>query len=294
MKLLKTSFAPDVIFSLLAVYFIWGSTYLAIRLALVSLPPLLMAGARFVAGGGLLFAFLRWRKAPLPTRIEWRNAAIIGALLLGGGNGGVVFAEQWVSSSLAAALIATTPLWSVVISGVLGRWPSRLDWLGLLIGLVGVIVLNLEGELRANPWGAAVLLLASLSWATGSVLSQRLSLPKGMMSSAAEMLAAAPLLLLMGAVHGERLPTSITASAGWAWVYLVVFGSIVGFAAYIHLLSRVRLALATSYAYVNPVVALALGAWLAGERVTPIGLLGIGVILVGVIVIVVGRGLQKT
>lgn len=294
MKLLKTSFAPDVIFSLLAVYFIWGSTYLAIRLALESLPPLLMAGARFVVAGGLLFAVLRWRKAPLPTRTEWRNAAIIGALLLGGGNGGVVFAEQWVSSSLAAALIATTPLWSVVISGVLGRWPSRLDWVGLLIGLAGVIVLNLEGELRANPWGAVLLLMASLSWATGSVLSQRLALPKGMMSSAAEMLAAAPILLLMGALHGERLAGPITAGAGWAWLYLVFFGSIVGFAAYIHLLSRVRIALATSYAYVNPVVALALGAWLAGERVTPIGLLGIGIILVGVIVIVLGRSLKKT
>lgn len=289
----SSSFTPDVVLSLAAVYLVWGSTYLAIRLALVSLPPFLMAGTRFAVAGAALFAFLRWRGAPAPTRQQWLSAALIGALLLGGGNGGVVFAEQWVSSSLAAALIATTPLWAVVISGALGKWPTRFEWVGLVIGFAGVVILNLEGELRANPLGAVALMMASLSWSFGSVLSQRLKLPPGMMGSAAEMLCAAPLLLLAGLLRGEHIVWPIPTPALWAWLYLVSFGSIVGFGAYMYLLSRVRIALATSYAYVNPVVALMLGVLIAGERVTRLGLIGIGVILVGVIVIVLGRSLRK-
>jgi len=277
-------FPIEVLLSLLAVYTIWGSTYLAIRLALVSLPPFFLMGTRFIAAGVSLFAFLRLRGAPNPTRREWLSSAVIGALMLGGGMGGVAFAEQWVSSSLAAALVATAPLWVAIMSSGLGQRPTRLEWIGIIIGFGGVILLNLEGDLRANPLGAAAMMLAPICWALGSVLSRRLSLPAGPIGTAAEMLMGGLVLMVMSQGRGEQV-ASVTPGAFWAWFYLVTFGSLIAFSAYMHLIRTVRPALATSYAYVNPIVALLLGVALAGETITGVGLLGIGVILAGVVLI---------
>ncbi len=277
--------SPGVLFSLLAVYFIWGSTYLALRIGLVSFPPFLLIGSRFVVAGGLMFAYLRWRGAPLPTPRQWRDAAVIALLLLGVGNGGVVVAEQWVSSSLAAAVVATSPLWAAMFAGFTGHWPSRWEWLGIGLGLTGVILLNLEGELRASPLGAVLLVMAPIGWALGSVLSRRLDLPPGVMGTAAEMLAGGPLLIAFGLLTGERLPAVYAPEAVLAWLYLIVFGSIVAFSAYMFLIRAVRPALAMSYAYVNPVVALGLGLLFADGAITGTGLAGIAVILVGVMFI---------
>lgn len=279
----------DVWLSLFAVYVIWGSTYLALRIALISFPPFLLVGTRFVAAGVILFVYLRLRGMPMPTLQQWGHAAIVAVLLLGVGNGGVTFAEQWVSSSLAAAVIATAPLWTAIFSGMLGQWPGRTEWIGIAIGLAGVVLINLEGDLRANPLGAAILVLAPIGWAFGSVLSRKLNLPAGLMGSAAEMLTGGPLFILLGLARGERFAATMTLPALSAWLYLVVFGSLVAFSAYMFLIRNVRPALATSYAYVNPVVALFLGVVLAGEVVTWIGLAGIGVILVGVMFITLGR-----
>lgn len=278
-----------VIACLLAVYIIWGSTYFAIRVALVSLPPFMLIGTRFLAAGGLVLAYLRWRGAPWPTKRQWFNSAIVGALLLGGGNGGVTVAEQWVASSLAAAIVATAPLWVAIFSGLLGQWPSRLEWAGILIGFAGVLVLNLEGDLRASPLGAALLALAPLCWAIGSLLSRRIDLPPGAMGTAAEMLTGGVLLSAMSLLTGERLTQMPTPAAMGAWAYLVVFGSIVAFSAYMYLIRTVRPALATSYAYVNPVVALLLGMALANETITPLGLAALGVIVLGVLFISLAR-----
>jgi len=282
-----------VITALLATYIIWGTTYLAIRFVVEDVPPFLMAGTRFLIAGGLMFAFLRARGQRLPNPGQWRSAGIVALFMLGGGMGLVAVAEnQGVSSSLAAALIATVPLWSAIFARWFGRRISRRDWVGILIGFGGVALLNLEGDLRANPIAAVLLFLSPMFWALGSQLSNRLDLPHGEMGTAAEMLMGGAILTLLSVISGERLPdlTTISSSAWLAWVYLITFGSLLGFSAYMYLLRKVRPALATSYAYVNPLVALAAGAWLAGEQVSWVGLIGIGVVLGAVAYIALGRG----
>ncbi|HTG01697.1 MAG TPA: drug/metabolite exporter YedA [Nitrospirota bacterium] len=278
-----------VIASLAALYIIWSSTYLAIRIAIEGFPPFLMAGIRFFVVGIALYAYLRWKGAPAPRGLQWRAGAIVGGLLLLGGNGGVVFAEQSVSSGLAALGVATTPLWTVLFAGIWKRWPSRAEWAGIALGLVGIVLLNLESDFRASPAGAIALFIAAVSWALGSAWSRQLPLPAGMMASAVEMITGGALLLLTGAVAQER----ISALPSWrpvaAVVYLAVFGSLVGFSAFTHLINRVRPALATSYAYVNPALAVLLGVWLADERIGVMGLAAMFVILTGVVLVVLGQ-----
>ncbi len=279
----------SVLAALLAIYLIWGSTYLAIRVALEGFPPLLMAGVRFLIAGGGLYLFLRARGAPAPSRRQWAAVTLIGCLLLVGGNGGVTFAEQWVASGLAAVWIATMPIWAALFAGLLGRWPNRLEWLGLALGLVGVGLLNLESDFQANPIGALSLVVSTMCWGFGSVWSQRLSLPAGLMSSAAEMLAGGSVLLLLGLASGEKIAAAPGPRSLFALAYLIVFGSIVAFSAYLYLLKRVRPALATSYAYVNPVVAVGLGVGLGGEHITTAGLVAMAVILGAVGLVALGR-----
>jgi drug/metabolite transporter (DMT)-like permease len=194
-----------------------------------------------------------------------------------------------VASGLAALSIAVVPIFAALFAGIWGRWPSRREWLGLGIGLVGVIMLNLEGDMRANPIGAIALLLATASWAFGSVLSPHLTMPKGAMSSATEMFAAGVVLFIIGLTSGEQITEVPGPGPILALAYLIVFGSIVAFTAYSYLLQHVRPSLATSYAYVNPVVALALGVTLAGEQVTLIALIALPIILIGVAIVLFTR-----
>jgi drug/metabolite transporter (DMT)-like permease len=271
-----------VLLAFAAIYLIWGSTYLAIRVAVETLPPFGMAGVRFLVAGSVLFAALWLRGAPAPTLRQWRGAAIVGGLLLLGGNGGVVVAEQWVASGLAALGVATVALWSALFAGIWGQWPKGLEWVGLAVGFAGVALLNLEGNLRASPMGAVALLVATVSWAFGSMWSRHLELPRGLMAAAAEMLAGGVLLLVASAAVSEKVPPVPTVRAWLALAYLIVFGSWVGFSAYLYLLRRVRPAVATSYAYVNPIVAMFLGVVFAGERITPTEWLAMPVILAGV------------
>ena len=278
-----------VILSLFALYIIWGSTYLAIRIAIESFPPFMMAGIRFLVAGGGLYLFMRLRGAPNPPRRQWLGAGVIGMFLLVGGNAGVTFAEQWVPSGLTAVGVATMPLWAAVFGGIFGRWPGRGEWLGLGLGFVGVILLNLENGLRANPLGAGALVLATMSWAFGSTLSRRVSLPSGLMGSAAEMLVAGALISVLSFASGEQLHAVPSERSVLALIYLIVFGSLVAYSAYVFLLARVRPTLATSYAYVNPVVAVALGVGLAGERITVLGLVAMVVILAGVVLVLAAR-----
>jgi drug/metabolite transporter (DMT)-like permease len=274
--------------ALLAVYLIWGSTYLGIRVALEGFPPFLMAGVRFLFAGTVLYLVLRVRGAPAPSRTQWAGGALLGVLLLVFGNAGVTFAEQWVSSGLAALGVATVPLWAALFAGLLGRWPGKLEWAGLALGFLGIVLLNLEGDMRANPAGALILLLAAASWAFGTVWSRRLTLPEGLMASAVEMLVAGALLLPIALITGERMSGPPPARALLALGYLIV-AALVAFSAYNYLLRRVRPALATSYAYVNPPVAVALGVGLAGERIGGSGLLAMLVILAGVGLVMLGR-----
>ncbi len=275
--------------ALAVLYLVWGSTFLAIRIALEGFPPFLMGGLRFLLAGGVLYAVLRGRGAPAPAAAEWRSAALVGALLLAGGNGGVAYAEQWVASGLAALVIATTPIWASLFAGLWGRWPGRLEWLGLVLGLAGVALLNAGSDLRAHPAGAIALLLAATTWAFGSVWSRQLSLPSGMMASAAQMLAGGTFMCLVSLLLGERPVWPLPGRAIAAFGYLVVAGSLVGFSTFTYLLHRVRPALATSYAYVNPLVAVSLGAGVAGEPLTGSVVAAMLLTLAGVALIVLAR-----
>lgn len=285
----KTRERFGLVLALLTLYFIWGSTYLGMSMALKSFPPFLMSGIRFLLAGTLLYTVLRIRRNPAPTRAQWGGAAVVGLLLVVGGNGGVSFAEQWVASGLAAVAVAATPLWLSLIMGVMGRWPRRGEWVGLILGLVGVFLLNMEHGMWANPLGAIALLLAPFCWSLGSAFSTRLSMPEGMMSSAAQMIVGGSITLLIGLVSGERMTQWPDLRSLLAMAYLILIGSMVAYSAYGYLLRRARPALATSYAYVNPVVAVLLGALVAGERITPIGLLAMLIILIGVALVTLRR-----
>ena len=278
-----------VYIALLTLYIAWSSTYLAIRFSLESFPPFFTAGFRYMLVGLGMYIYLRWKGAAAPTRTQWGGSAAVGAFLLLGGTAGVVYAEQWVGSGMAALVLATTPLWTVLFAGIWKQWPQRNEQIGLALGFVGIVLLNFEGDLRMHPAGAALLALAAASWSFGSVLSTRLSLPPGAMASAAQMFSGGMLVLAIGFVSGERVPLHPSLRATGAIVYLAIFGSLLGYTAYTYLLKNVRPALATSYAYVNPVLAVLLGIWLAGERITIMGIAAMLIILAGVALVIAGQ-----
>ena len=275
--------------ALIALYLIWGSTYLAIRFALASYPPFLMAGVRFLCAGAAMFAFLRWRGMPAPTRRQWFNCFVTGTLLLGLGNGLVCYAEQTVASGITAVAVASVALIMSIFSGIYGQWPNRIEWTGLLVGFIGVVVLNFGGELRGAPAGAIALVVATLGWAFGSVWSKHQDMPQPMMSAAAQMLCGGVSLAVIAALRGEHLAATPTLRATLALAYLLVAGSLLGFSAYIYLLHHTRAALASSYAYVNPPVAVLVGVAFAGETVTTLDLVGMVVILASVAAITLAR-----
>lgn len=272
--------------ALAAVYMVWGSTYLAIRFALEGgFPPFLLGGVRFVIAGSLMYGVLRIRGVAAPTRVQWGNAAAVGVLLLLMGNGMVNLAEKTVPSGMAAVAVASAPLWMGIFSAIRGQQPNRMEWTGLAIGFLGVLWLNLDSSLSASMVGLVALLVAALSWSFGSIWSRGRDLPSPFMAAAAQMLCGGLAMCSVGALVGERFAGMPSAHGLVAFAYLIVFGSIIGFSSYIWLLHHVRPALAGSYAYVNPAIAVGLGAWLAGERFGSHELLAMGVILLGVVAI---------
>lgn len=283
-RLTSSPLSPPVVLALAAVYLVWGSTYFGIKVAIGSLPPLGMLGLRFLLAGALLYGFLRLRGAPHPTPLQWRWSAVVGLLLLGGGTGLVTLAERQASSSVAAMLIAVSPLFASLFGRLWGERTSGREWLGIGVGLCGIVLLNL-GELRATPLAAALLLLAPLCWTFGSQWSRRVPLPPGLMGSAAEMLTGGLILMLLSALAHEHWRQPTPASL-WALLYLIFAGSLLAYTAYMYLVAHTRPALATSYAYVNPLVAVLLGLGLGGERLGPLGWLALGVISLGVLLVV--------
>jgi len=279
----------------LSIYTIWGSTYLAIRFAIETFPPFLMAATRFLIAGGVLYAWMRLRGAPRPTRANWKAATIIGGLLLLGGNGGVTKAEQVIPSSLAAVLITIVPIWMALLE-LLRKdriVPTLHVVLALVLGFGGVVLLVGPGELAGsgglNSLWAGVVIFASLSWAIGSVYSRTASLPKTpLLGSGMEMLVGGALLLVASLVLGEWAgfqPGNISLLSLASFIYLIVFGSLIAFSSYVWLLTKTTTARASTYAYVNPVVAVLLGYFLAGEQLTPRTLLASSVIVIAVVVI---------
>ncbi|RWR03934.1 multidrug DMT transporter [[Pantoea] beijingensis] len=279
-----------LIASLFALYIIWGSTYFVIRLGVESWPPMLMAGLRFLIAGLLLFIFLRWRGHPLPPARPLLNAVLVGILLLAIGNGLVTLAEhQDVPSGIAAVMVATVPLFAMCFSRLFGIATRWIEWLGICVGLIGIILLNSGGHLSGNPWGAIMILIAALSWAFGSVWGSRVMLPKGAMAAAIEMLSAGVILLAASALSGERITTLPGLQGVFALGYLIIFGSIIAINAYMYLIRNVTPAIATSYAYVNPVVAVLLGTSLGNETLSSLEWLALGIIIFAVVVVTLGK-----
>lgn len=282
--------SPLLLACLAATWFIWGSTYLAIKFALVSFPPFFQMGSRFVVAGLLLIVWLKLRGRALPNLVEWRNAAIVGALMLVTGMGLTAYSELTVASGLVVAYIAIIPIIITAMNLPFGIKPGRLELVGMVVGLAGVLLLVQGDAFTASRTGLAAITVACLSWSLGSVLSQRrYPLAPGAMGFASEMLCGSVLLLLVAFAAGERPEWPPQPLAAWSWVYLIVFGSLLAFNAYMVLLSRVSAALAASYTFVNPVIALALGIWLGGETVTPFEWLAAAIITTGVVLLVLGR-----
>lgn len=278
-----------------ALFTIWGSTYLAIKFAIETIPPYLMSGARFTVAGSILYLIARLRGSPNPTRQEWKDGALVGTLLLTCGNGVVGWAEQRVPSGITALLVASVPIWMVVIDWIRpsGKRPSLIVTAGLLLGLGGVGVLAAPGfGSEARPgvaFGAAMLIFGSIAWAAGSIYSRQSARPhSAQMSTAVQMLTGSVTLILVGILMGEpsRFALSaISAKSFLAWAYLVTFGAIIGFTAYAYVLRETTPAKASTYAYVNPVIAVLLGWAFANEPITLRTVVGAGIILAGVAII---------
>jgi drug/metabolite transporter (DMT)-like permease len=291
-----------VILALGALYILWGSTYLAIRIGIATMPPLLMASVRFLVAGALMFAWGAGRgdlRGGAPTRRHWLATLVIGGLLLAGGNGGVTWGEQFIASGVAALLVATVPVWMALLAHLTRQ--ERLTPLvgaGLVLGLAGVLLV-------AHPWsgatgqvkGLVVVLFAALAWASGSLYARRAGLPSSaILVTGMEMLCGGAVLLLAAGLDGElgRVhPEHFSGASVLALLYLVGFGSIVAFSAYVYLLNHVSAALAGTYAFVNPAVAVILGALVLGEPLTPYVLLGGAVIIAGVALVVAGRSVKS-
>jgi drug/metabolite transporter (DMT)-like permease len=275
---------------LAATWVVWGSTYLAIKYALISFPPFLQMGSRFLVAGVLLAAWMRWRGAPWPSLVQWRNAFIVGALMLGGGMGGTANAEVSIGSGLVVAFIAVIPLLIALLNLIWGVKPSRLEAAGIALGLVGVLMLTQGSGFRSSPEGLVAICIACVCWSLGSVLSQRsLPLASGAMGFASEMLCGGVVLMGLAAVSGETMSWPPQAEAVAAWIYLVVFGSLIAFNAYMVLLARAPAALAASYTFVNPVIAMLLGVWIANEAVTRFEWYAVAVVLAGVLLLLFKR-----
>lgn len=282
-----------------AIYVIWGSTYLAIKFAIETIPPFLMAATRFLVAGALLYGWMRFRGTPKPPRETWGPAAIVGALLLLFGNGTVVWAEQRVPSGLAALIVSVVPLWMVLIDWLRpgGMRPRGMVIAGVLLGLAGVIVLIGPGDLAGgngvDPLGAAALTLGSLCWAAGSIYAMHAKLPeRAGLATAMEMLAGGALLALTGLAFGEagRLDVgAITPRSALSLLYLIIFGSLIAFSAYVWLLTKSTPARVATHSYVNPVVAVILGWALASEPLSLRTLIAAAVIVGSVALITTAR-----
>ncbi len=291
---------PVILACLFATWVIWGSTYLAIKWALVSFPPFFQMGTRFIAAGLLLGAWAAWRGAAWPTREQWINASVLGALMLGGGYGATALAETSVSSGLVVAFIAVVPALVALGQWPYGIRPSRREWTGIALGLAGVLLLT-RGQGFAASWsGLAAIAFACVTWCAGSLWAlhglpggRRLDLAPGAAGYASEMLVGGLMLLAASWLAGEQPQMPPDARSLACWAYLVVAGSLIGFSAYMVLLQRTGAALASSYTFVNPVIGLVLGVAIGGEVVSTLEWAAAGVVLAGVVLLLSGGPKQK-
>ncbi len=279
-----------VMVALIAVYLIWGSTYLGGAIALRSYPPFMLVGIRLFVAICILMTGLMIRRVPLPATRQILNACFVGGLMFGGGAGLVSMAQGLgVASGLASLGVAAVPIWATIFASFLGYRPTQLEMLGLVIGISGVALLNMENGLQSQPLGAFVLLVGPMMWAFGSMISNRLSMPKGFMGTAFQMIGGFLVLMVISFLRGEQFPSELQLIPTIALAYLALFGTLTAFSAYMYLVRTVRPAMATSYAYVNPVIAVMLGITLNSEPITSLGILAMIVIVTGVLLVMMGK-----
>ena len=292
----------EIVLAFAAVYVLWGSTYLAIRFGVETIPPFVLAGLRHLTAGLLLYGWMRLRGAARPEPRHWRSAALVGGLLLLGGNGLVTWAEQRVPSGLAALIVASVPIWMTVLDALHRRErPHGVVLLGLAMGLGGIAFLAVPGRFagggHVDPLGAAALLTAALLWAVGSLVSRRVALPSAtLLATAMEMIAGGAILLAAAGLTGEWTRLSLSAVSTrslFSLGYLIVAGSLLGFSAYIFLLGATTPARVSTYAYVNPLVAVFLGWLLAGEDLTPRTLVA-ALVIVASVALIIRHGARRT
>jgi drug/metabolite transporter (DMT)-like permease len=269
-----------------ATWLVWGSTYLVIKYALVSFPPFFQMSCRFLAAGGLLMAWMLWRRAPWPTARQWLHALIAGTLMLGGGMGCTALAEETIGSGLVVVFIAVVPMMIATVNLFFGVKPARREVGGICVGLIGVVMLTQGSGFQSSPQGLIAITVACLTWSVGSSLTLfKLPLAPGAMGYASEMLCGGGVMLLISWLMGERPHWPPQPSAVLALIYLVVFGSLIAFNAYMVLINRVSTGLASSYTFVNPVIAIALGVFIGGETISPQEWVAVGVVLCGVLLL---------
>ncbi len=300
MKSQKTNYPASVWVALACVYVVWGSTYLAIHFAIATIPPFLMAGTRFLSSGIFLYFLMIWKGEKRPSFGHWKSTAVISFFLIVVANGGVSWVEQKVPSGITALLVGTVPLWMVVLewAGSKGGQRPRLStWVGVFLGMLGIILLVFSrknpGDLQVNPWGAVCLVFTSLAWAHGSLYAHSTSLPSSaLLATSMEMITGGVMQLFVGLGLGETGQfhlAQLTPSSIEAWVYLTLVGSLVGFTSYIWVLQKSTPELASTYAFVNPVIAVLLGWLLAGESLTPSLFLSASLIVVAVVLITLNK-----
>ena len=285
-----------IVACLAATWLIWGSTYLAIKWALVSFPPFFQMGTRFVAAGLLLGGWAAWHGARRPTRAQWFSATVLGALMLGGGYGATAVAQISVSSGLVVAFIAVVPALVALGQWPYGVRPSRLEATGITLGLIGVLMLTQGQGFAASLPGLLAIALACVTWSLGSVWAvhglpggRQLTLAPGAAGYASQMLVGGAMLLGASWLVGEQPTLPPDARSLASWLYLVVAGSLIGFSAYMVLLQRSGAALASTYTFVNPVIGLVLGVWLGGEAVSAMEWSAAGIVMAGVVLLLVSR-----
>jgi drug/metabolite transporter (DMT)-like permease len=282
--------SPLVLACLAATWLVWGSTYLVIRFALVGFAPFFMMSTRFLCAGAMLMIWQLARGAKLPGTRQWRNACVIGTLMLGGGMGSTAYAEQTIASGLVVAFVAVIPLLLVVINLAFRVYPTRAEMLAVLVGFAGVVMLTRGSGIHGSPGGLIAMSLGAAGWALGSVLSQRgFTLAPGATGFATELLCGGLALLAMSALRGEPWHWPVQSGPWLAWLYLTTFGSLIAFNAYMVLLARTSATLASSYTLVNPVVALFLGVTLGHEMVSAWEWLAAGVVMLAVVLLFMGR-----
>ena len=290
--MINTPKPSHVFAALMAVYLIWGSTYLAIKYALPDYPPFLLTGTRMLIAGSLMLTWLWYKKTPLPKPGQWKSLIVLALIMTVLCNAFVNVAEQTVSSGVVAIGVAAMPLWAGLFSALRGYHPSRIEWSGLIIGFLGVIWLNIGSELRVSTVGLLCVLAAPLGWAWGSMWSKGRDLPDSLALAAWQMALGSVMSLTIGFAIGERFTHVPSFESTMAMLYLALFGSIIAYSAFVWLIKYVRPALATSYAYVNPPIALFLGYFLLNEPVNSHTVVAMLLIITSIVIVTLGKRLH--